>query len=45
MLATSYDSLSKAADVFDEFASDGSICVIGPEDKIKEFKGFDVFET
>lgn len=45
MLGTSYEKLMHAADVFDKFAEDGSLCVIGPEEKLKDFKGFDILEA
>ena len=44
MLCTTYDDLRKAADVIDRFANEGSLCIIGPEDKLSDFKNCDRLE-
>lgn len=44
MLKTTLTDIKQAADVIDKFASEGSLCIIGPEDKISEFENFDRLE-
>lgn len=44
MLATDKDALIAAADVIEKFANKGALCIVGPEDKLAEFKDLDIRE-